>query len=344
MEQMHIMLEQMNSPAFLVQDGVITAVNRRAQQYMAEVGISIASILTSGQEEYSLFQAGCMYLTITLYGTDYSCCVTQLQDSQLFIIDEINPHTQLQVLGLAAQQLSLPISEISLLVEQLSNVSNTQKAKINHNLHKLQRLLENMSDAGQYVDNTPKMVTYELCALFEEILEKAKVLLSENRITLLYDLPSQPVYSLAEPEMLKRAVYNLISNAAKFTVEGGQIQISLKQLNDRLHFTVINNFNTAKNASVNIFNRYTRQPGLEDSKLGLGLGMTLVHAAAVAHGGTVLAEQTDKKNMKVTMTMAIRKRKETEVRSPILIPDIYGGRDQALIELSDVLPYQLYMN
>lgn len=347
MEQMQdytIMLEQVNSPAFLVQNDVIVAANRGAKQYMVEIGTPIASILTSGQEEYPLFQKGSMYLTICLCGTEHSCCVTQLQDCQVFTIDENSPHAQLQVLALAAQHLSMPISEISLLLDQLSGISNADKAKISQNLYKLQRMIGNMSDAGQYRSHTPQMVTYEICAIFEEILEKSKTLLSQRNITLNYELPAQPIYSLADPEMLKRAAYNLISNAAKFTPAGAQIHIALKQYDKRLHLTVTNGLAAHKEESASMFNRYTRQPGLEDPKFGLGLGMSLVHAAAVAHGGTVLAEQTENQSLKITMTLAIRKSKDSNVRSNILIPDLYGGQDQALIELSDVLPYQLYMD
>lgn len=347
MEQMqdyHIMLEQMNSPAFLVQNDMIVAVNRGAKQYMVEIGTPIVSILTSGQEEYPLFQKGSMYLTIHLCGTEHSCCATQLQGCQIFTIDENTPHAQLQVLALAAQHLSMPVSEISLLLERLSGVSSADKAKISQNLYKLQRMIGNMSDAGQYRSHTPQMITYEICAIFEEILEKSKTLLSQRNITLNYELPTQPVYSLAEPEMLKRAAYNLISNAAKFAPSDAQIHVVLKQCDKRLHFTVTNGVAAAKKESASIFNRYTRQPGLEDPKFGLGLGMTLVHAAAVAHGGTVLAEHTQNQGLKITMTLAIRKSKDSNVRSPVLIPELYGGQDQALIELSDVLPYQLYMD
>jgi len=339
-----ILIEQINSPAFLVKNGVITAVNRRAAQYMAEIGTDIASILTNGQEEYREFKTGCIFLNISLCGVTYTCSVTQLQTHQLFAIEENTTYGELQALSLAAQQLCIPLSEISLMIETLNHISSDQKAKISQNLHKLQRIIGNMSDAEHFISAVPKMATFELCAIFEEILEKAKTLLLKSSITLSYTLPTKPVYSLAEPEIIKRAVYNLISNAAKFTPAGKSIDISLKQAGNRLYFSVTNGSHTAQGISGNIFQRYTRPPGLEDPRFGLGLGMTVVRAAAAAHGGTVLAEQTQNHHIKITMTLAIQKNNDHNVRSPILIPDLYGGRDQALIELSDILPYQAYMD
>lgn len=345
MEQMQdyrVMMEQMNSPAFLVQNGNIIAVNQRASQYWIEVDTPIAPMLASGAEEYDQFQKGCIYLNIQLCGVPHPCTVLHLQDCHLFTVEERASNTELQVLELAAQQLCVPISEISLLTEQLSDRTGSQIAKIKQNLYKLQRIIGNMSDAGQYTSGTPKMATHDLCALLEEVLEKSKTLLSESKIKLTYILPERPIFSMADPEMLKRAIYNLISNAAKFTPACGEIHVQAKQISSRLYLSVTDGSKNKDVPSTGFFHRYTRQAGLEDPRFGLGLGMTLVHGAAVAHGGTVLAEQTDAGHTKITMTLAIQKNKDTNVRAPILIPDIYGGNDQALIELSDVLPYQLY--
>ena len=342
MQDYRVMMEQINTPAFLVQNGNIIAVNQRAAQYLIETDTPIAPMLASGAKEYSQFQQGYIYLNVILCGTPHPCTVLHLKDCHLFTVEESTPNAELKALALAAQQLCMPISELSLLTEQLADISAPQKAEIRQNLHRLQRIIGNMSDAGQYAASKPKMNTHELCALLEEVLEKAQALLSDSGTKLIYSLPAQPIYSLADPGMLKRAVYNLISNAAKFTPAGKEIHIAVKQAGDRLYLSVTDGGNCKDAPAMGIFHRYTRQAGLEYPQFGLGLGMTLVHSTAVAHGGTVLAEQTGEGHFKVTMTLAIQKNKDTNVRAPILIPDVYGGNDQALIELSDVLSYQLY--
>lgn len=339
-----VMLAQLNEPAFFVQNGVITAVNQRATQYMAEIGTPIESLLISAKEEYAEFQSGCIYLNIRLCGTEHTCRVTRLQDCQLFTVEESTSSSRLQVLALAAQQLCIPLSEISLILDQLSDIPAEQKAKVSQNLYRMQRMIGNMSDAENLSGSDAKLRTYEICSFLEEILEKAKTMLSQNDLQITYSLPAQPVFTLAEPELLKRAIYNLISNAVKFTPSGGSIEISLKQIGNRLHLCITNSGIISTANAGSIFHRYCRQPGLEDPKFGIGLGMTFVHAAATVHGGTILIENCGQQGTKITMTIAIRKNKNSDIRSPILIPDLYGGRDQALIELSDVLSYQLYMD
>ena len=97
-----------------------------------------------------------------------------------------------------------------------------------------------------------------------------------------------------------------------------------------------------KNMSGNIFTRYLRQPGLEDSRMGMGLGMLFVCSTASIHGGTVLIRQPEGKGLSVAMTISDRPTEPDVVRSDIYRLDYSGGQDHALLELSDALPSSLY--
>ena len=332
------MLSQILQPAFLVQDGIITAVNQNASNRLIETGTAVDDFISLGKDEYSQLQNGSLYLGINISGTEYPCVVTCLDDKKLFTIESDAVQSELQVLSLAAQQLSFPISELSLLLDQLDDTP--KKAQINQNLFRLKRIINNMADTSRFESAIPNLQYCDVTAVFTEILEKAETLLSRSGIQVTYHLPGKPVYSMIHQDMLRRAVYNLISNAAKFSANRA-VDIQLKQNQNKLYLTV-NSQMDCGNISGNLFNRYLRQPGLEERKYGLGLGMSLIHAAAVAHGGTVLIQQV-KKKFQATMTLSITQSNGSTVRSPMLFPDIYGGNDQALIELSDVLSSELYI-
>jgi len=336
------MLDNLNQPAFFVQDGTVTACNSAAAQRMLEPGMAVCDLLLSDTQDYTSFTQGYLYLSVCVAGSCYQCSVTKLQDRELFVIENTDTDSQLQVLALAATQLRTPLSEIKLELDRLSNADKT--AKLTHQVYKLQRLIGNMSDAAEMSRAKPRMLLEEICGIFEEILEKSGSFLAHSGIKLQYKLPQQPIYSMVDRQMLTRAIYNLLSNAAKFSDAGCRMDAALSRSGNRILFTVCAKPSGPDPAGLpTMFRRYKREPGLEDPRFGMGLGMTMIHTAATAHGGTVLVEQPDD-TLRVTFTMAVKTGGDSAVRSPILIPDIYGGMDQALIELSDVLPTELYEN
>ncbi len=93
------------------------------------------------------------------------------------------------------------------------------------------------------------------------------------------------------------------------------------------------------------WNRYRREPAIEDSRYGLGLGMTLISTIATVHGGTVLVDYPKEGQARVTMTLSIQKSNSDNVRSPMLrIGDYAGGRDKALLEFAEILSTDAYKN
>ena len=92
----------------------------------------------------------------------------------------------------------------------------------------------------------------------------------------------------------------------------------------------------------NLHSRYQRQPGIEDGRFGIGLGMVLIRSAATIHGGTVLVDQPQGGGTRITMTIAIRSNSSGNLRSNVLRVDYSGERDHGLMELSETLPAFLY--
>ena len=123
--------------------------------------------------------------------------------------------------------------------------------------------------------------------------------------------------------------------------EGGTIYASLTLKNSMLHLSIRDTGSgIAENVLGNVFNRYQRQPGIEDSRYGIGLGMVLIRSAAADHGGTVLIDRPEGAGTRVTMTMAVRQ--DAPVLKTPVIPPVIDSSRQTLTELSDVLPWEFY--
>lgn len=347
MDQSHIpMLEMLLRPAFYVADGRITQINQAACAFLLNTGDEIAPLLATGQEEYQRFQSGCLYLTLSICGQKVEATVIAMEGRHLFVLEQESSLAELRALSLAAWELRTPLTAILSSAGQLlpADADGKQMAQLNRRLHQLMRIISNMSDAAYYCESTAGRMEYvQICSFLEELLNKGCAQLLQANIHLHYSLPNSPIYTLADTERLERAVYNMISNAAKHTAPGGQILFTLTAKN-RLYLSVSDSGYGTTSAQVNAYTRYLRTPSVTDGPEGIGLGMVLVRATAAIHNGTVLIDHPNGSGTRVTMTMEIRQDKTAQIRSPIFYPDYAGERDHCLQELSDVLPDSAYAN
>ena len=344
------MLDLMIRPVFCVKDQKIVKANSAAQALLLTAGSDITTLLQTGNEEYAAFAGGCLYLTLCIGGQSLGASVTRIGELDVFTLEQDADQAELRSMALAARELREPLSSVMITAERLFPLSalsededtRQQVARLNRGLYQMLRILGNMSDAGRSCASS-RQETREISSLFREIFEKAESLISHTGLTLTYEGLPEAVYCLADAEQLERAVLNILSNAIKFSPKGGTIEARLTRRGHFLQLCVQDSGSGIEgNILGSVFGRYLRQPALEDSRFGIGLGMVLIRAAATNHGGTVLIDQPEGKGTRLTMTLAIRQSSDSMLRSPVMRVDYAGERDHGLIEFSDSLPLDLY--
>jgi len=355
MDHLKDMLAQLLCPAFIVKDGIITDGNQAALQRQIQLNTNVSDLICIGKEEYAMYTQGKLCLTLCIENVQCHATVTTIQDCHLFCLTSDYESPELRALALAAQQLREPLSKAMAGTDLLLPNTNLREdpeaaqnlAQINRSLHQLLRAVCNMSDAAHYTKaHRSNTQTADVVGIFDEVLDNAASLAAQSERVLVYSAPKQPIYCPADQEKLERAILNLLSNAMKFTPKGEVINAGLKQIGNRLFFTVENHYECADlKSGNNMFTRYLREPGIEDGRCGIGLGMSIVHCVAAAHGGTVLIEHPENSAIKITMTLSVNQPIENIFRSPIKLPiDYTGGHDRFLLELSDVLPDSLFLD
>ncbi len=332
------LLDMLSCPAFLVRDGIITQVNRAAQQRLITPDTPVINYLITDASAYQSFHRGSLCLSLQLEGGSCGATVTVANDQHLFCLEESIAADQ--ALAVAAQQLRAPLHSLFSASETHPELQSVQ-----HELYQLHRIIANMSDFPRYRENNVSMETIELTGVFSETLEKAAVLLESADIRLNYTALPHYIVGVANREMIERSVYNLISNAAKYSPKGSTVDARLTVNGNMLYFTVQDEGDGIVPETLSsIYARYLRTPGIEDSRHGVGLGLGLVCATALAHKGTVLIDQPCSGGTRITVTLTITESNGSTLRSPVRIPvnDYAGGRDHGLLELSDVLPGSVY--
>ena len=342
------LLELTDRPAFYVRGGCILCVNQAAAARMITPDSPVAPMLGACRCDYEQFHGGELTLELTVGSVRFCADVERLGEGDLFLLSCENEDAELRSLALAAQQLRLPLNQIlntaDFLFPRLSaeapESDRQQLAAMNRSLCQMMRIVLNMSDAHRSL--LPRMELQDITAVLQEVFDRSTLLLQEAGITLQFENLPQRLLCCIDSSRMERAVYNLISNALKHSGPGSTITASLTRRNARLYLTVANSGTAGLPAAASgAFSRFLREPGIEDSRNGLGLGLRLVQSAALAHGGTVLMEPMPDGGMRVTMSIAILQNTDELHASPLRI-DYAGERNHALIELSDSLPGSLY--
>lgn len=342
------MLDLMILPGFCVTDGKIQKVNQAAAELPLAPGMELKPLLLTGVEEYQEFTGGCLYLQLTLDGQSWGASVTRMPDTDVFLLEPSTEDSELRAIALAARELRQPLSSLIAIVDTLlprSLPEDDEKAgalltRMSRGLYQMQRTLGNMSDAGLGT-SLSHLETRNISQVFDDIFEKAGTLLSAAGAELHYTGLRTDVYGMIDALQMERAVLNILSNSLKFMPEGAVLEASLTRRGNFLRLSILDNGPGIGDGVLgSLFSRYLRQPGLEDSRHGIGLGMVMIRNVAASHGGAVLVDQPDGAGTRVTLTMKIQPGTSSAVRSPI--SDLTGGRDIALIELSGCLPLSVY--
>ena len=345
------MLDLMVSPGFCVKDQKIIKCNAAALSLFIREGMEIQPLLATGETEYTEFTGGCLYLILDISGVRMGASVTRMGDCDIFLLDEESEQAEFQAMALAARELRSPLTGIMTAAEQLfpltamdaDPILREHAARLNRGLYQMLRIIGNMSDAGRSAAPAAHLETTEITSFFQEIFQRTQDLMSQVGLTLSFENLPHSLYTLADTEKLERAVMNILSNAMKFSPAGGHIKASLHRRANRLYLTVLDSGEgIPETIRGSIHRRYQRQPGIEDNRFGIGLGMVLIRNAASIHGGAVLIDHPDNAGTRITLTLAIRRDHSGNLRSPLLRIDYAGERDHALLELSESLPAAFY--
>src|SRR5690606_35277639 len=104
-------------------------------------------------------------------------------------------------------------------------------------------------------------------------------------------LATEPLYVEADPARLAQVVSNLVHNAAKYTDDGGRLQVQVERDGTAAVVSVQDNgIGISADMLARVFELFTQAPGASEfSGGGLGVGLTLVRSLVELHGGRIEA-------------------------------------------------------
>ena len=135
-------------------------------------------------------------------------------------------------------------------------------------------------------------VTLDASQVVAEALEQARPGIEARRHALRLSQPAQPAYVSGDHKRLVQVLANLLHNAAKFTPEGGTIEVDLAADADAVTLTIADDgLGMTPELLARAFELFAQgDRSLERSQGGLGIGLALVQSLVTLHGGSVRAD------------------------------------------------------
>ena len=132
----------------------------------------------------------------------------------------------------------------------------------------------------------------DVAEVVESALTTLRPLVGQKHLDVSTTLDPRGPVVRADKVRLKQILYNLLSNAAKFTPEGGQIRVESHRVNDELELAVVDTGpGIAPADQAKLFQEFTQlQAPQPAGQPGTGLGLALVKRLTELHGGRVWLE------------------------------------------------------
>ena len=180
--------------------------------------------------------------------------------------------------------------------EKLKMIKNLHEASVN-----TYKLLQNLLEwaKAQLGKIAVKPEVFDLKSIADENIEFFSSAAKSKEITLESDVPEKTLVN-ADKNMINTVVRNLISNAIKFTPEGGKIEISTKVINGHTEFCIADNGVGIRSEDIGklfSISEQFRSVGT-NNETGSGLGLILCKEFVEKNKGTIWVESEYKSGSK----------------------------------------------
>ena len=252
--------------------------------------------------------------------------VAQLRDANAQLVDAnrgLAETDQLKTafLEVASHEFNTPITIVQGLSELLKLVNPDREPRereiveqISESSSQLARLVTTMLKllrAGDFRQPLRVELT-DLEALLREVATQANPFVRERDLTLELDLANGLGEFSIDRDKVRDAVVNVLTNAIKFTPDGGKVRLAAHRVGDDAEIEVIDQgIGLEPRALARLFEPFftefdaaTHSSGEYGfRKRGLGLGLSLVKRFVDLHGGSVRAESQPGRGTRIVLTL-----------------------------------------
>ena len=157
----------------------------------------------------------------------------------------------------------------------------------------LSRLVDDLLDLSRITQARVRINKQRVAVkdIVERAAETTRFLVEERGHALRIEVPSEPVIVEGDPVRLEQVIVNLLTNAAKYTMRGGRIEVVAERVGGEAVIRVRDDgIGIAPEVRPRVFDLFVQGPRTQArTSGGLGIGLTVVRSLVTLHGGRVEA-------------------------------------------------------
>jgi signal transduction histidine kinase len=201
-----------------------------------------------------------------------------------------------QFLSVVSHELKTPLASTLGWLRVLRSGNGDQSARglasIERSVRVQAKLIDDLLDVSRMVMGRVRVdpQPVDLGALVAAAVDTIRPEADEKGVRLDVTTGPRPIGATGDPERLQQIVWNLVSNAVKFTPAGGHVQVRLAQKNGCAELVVEDDGKGIDAAFLpHVFDDFRQaEPVSSRAKGGLGIGLTITRHLVELHGGTIV--------------------------------------------------------
>ena len=204
--------------------------------------------------------------------------------------------------------LSASVDKMREEVPQMSHDYDLMQINIQRMVRMLQQILEtSKSQAGEL-----KLLCAQgdVMRYIRETAQYLEPLIAKKKMKYTIECQPESMMGWIDTDKLDKIIYNLVSNAAKYCRENGEVsvRVSTNHNYDRIRIVVSDTgFGIPKDRMKNLYHPFQDGDYRQNKNIGTGLGLALTHDLVYLHRGTIKCESEINKGTTFTIELPINK-------------------------------------
>ncbi len=232
--------------------------------------------------------------------------VNRMREGIILVIHDVTQSYELdrsrrEFVANASHELRTPLTTIKMVLESLSSDDSITQNELTRSFlsmaetesSRMEALIKNLLTLSKIDSKTMQfdMKPLNITESVESIANTLRLSAEKKGQSLTFGGSSTPLYILGDKIRVEQTIINIVTNAIKYTDEGGKIALLLEEDGENVKITVADNgIGIPKEDMPRLFERFYRVEKARNSdKGGTGLGLAIAREFALAHGGDIIA-------------------------------------------------------